>query len=66
MWNELLESRKRAGVAIADLTLTGEDDSELIVRFLSEGRDRDDAEDVLCTVGAAGRVQARSGSRTGS
>jgi hypothetical protein len=49
MWNELLESRKRAGVAIADLTLTGEDDSELIVRFLSEGRAREEAERVLCT-----------------
>ena len=49
MWNELLEGRKRAGIAIADLTLTGENDSELIVRFLSEGRSGDHAADVLCT-----------------
>ena len=47
-WNELLAARKRAGVAIADLTLTGQDEGEVIVTFLSEGRDRAAAEETLC------------------
>lgn len=47
MWNGLLDARARAGVAIADLTLGGEDDSEILVRYLSEGRSREDADQAL-------------------
>lgn len=48
VWNELLAARKRAGVAIADLTLTGRNETELLVTFLSRGRDPAAAEDALC------------------
>jgi hypothetical protein len=43
----LLRARERAAVAIADLTLHGEDSEELLVRFHAAGRMRDEAERVL-------------------
>lgn len=44
---QLFRDRERAGVAIADLTVEGEHDDELIVRFYSHGRSRDQAETAL-------------------
>jgi hypothetical protein len=43
----LLRARERADVAIADLTIHGEDDEELSVRFHAAGRMREEAERVL-------------------
>ena len=46
-WNHMLDARGRAGVALADLTLLGEGDSEIVVRYLSEGRAREEADEAL-------------------
>lgn len=43
----LLRARERAEVVIADLTIHGEDDKELSVRFHAAGGKRDEAERVL-------------------
>lgn len=51
MWNGMLEARGRAGVAIADLTVAGGGEGELMVRYLSEGRSRADADEALCEWG---------------
>lgn len=48
MWNGMLDARSRAGVTIADITIVGEDDSDVLVRFLSDGRSREDATAALC------------------
>jgi hypothetical protein len=44
---KLFQGRAKAGVAIADLTVGGEDGGELMVRFHSSGRNREQAEEVL-------------------
>src|SRR3954451_1536308 len=43
----LLRERAEAGVAIADLTLVGEDDKEIAVRFYADGGDVAKAERAL-------------------
>ncbi len=48
MWNGMLDARSRAAVAIADITVVGEDDSEVMVRFLNDGRAHDEAVAALC------------------
>ena len=47
-WGKFFEDREEAGVAIADLTLCGERNSEIAVRFHSEGKSREGAERVIC------------------
>lgn len=44
---KLLEDRRRAGVAIVDLTVTGEGRDEVIARFYSDGGDLDRVEEAL-------------------
>src|SRR5688500_11052304 len=44
---ERFKGRARAGVAIADLTLEGEHQDEVIVRFRSPGRSLAEAEEAL-------------------
>jgi hypothetical protein len=43
----LVRERERCGVAIADLTLHGEDDDEVSVRFYAAGPKREEAERIL-------------------
>ncbi len=44
---KLLQERDEAGVAIADLTVLGEDDKEIAVRFYTDGGDLAEAERVV-------------------
>jgi len=45
----LFGDRERAGVAIADLTILGDDADEISVRYWSPGRHREEADEVLAT-----------------
>ena len=45
----LFADRDRAGVAIADLTILGDENDEVSVRYWASGANRDDADEVLAT-----------------
>ena len=55
---KLLTEREEAGFTIADLTVHGEDDDEVSVRFYAVGAELERAEQVLVRVGRSGRLPA--------